>query len=127
MTDLAGRPGLGPKPGKPPKKPRKAVRKISAKRAAYLASAARVEGLAHMGRVAQLPCLVCGAWPVEVHHEGSPRSDMNVLPLCDKHHRREFGLGAFHYSPKAFYAMHGDSNELLTRVADMLARNEWSK
>ena len=121
MTDLAGRPGLGPKPGKPPKKLRKPVRKISAKRAAYLASAARAEGLAHMGRVAQLPCMVCGAWPVEVHHEGFPRSDMNVLPLCDKHHRREFGPGAFHYSPKAFYAAHGESAELLARVKIALA------
>lgn len=73
-----------------------------------------------MARVAALPCLVCGYWPVEVHHEGKPRSDMNVLALCARHHRREFGPGSFHYSPSAFYAMHGSSAELLARVAAML-------
>ena len=73
-----------------------------------------------MGRVAQLPCLVCGAHPVEVHHEGKPRSDFNCLPLCPRHHRQQFGPGAYHYSPKAFYEAHGSSAELLARVAKIL-------
>ena len=120
MTDLAGRGPLGQKPPKTPRKARKPIPKISAKRKAYMASQARVDGLAHMARVAQMPCLVCGAWPVEVHHEGKPRSDMNVLPLCPAHHRREFGPGAYHYSPKAFYAAYGSSSDLLARVAKML-------
>ena len=100
---------------------RKAVRKLSKRREAYLASPERKEGLAHMDRVAMLPCLVCGAWPVEVHHEGEPRCDMNVLPLCPRHHRREFGVGARHYSTKAFHDEHGDSSMLLAKVRDMLA------
>lgn len=75
----------------------------------------------HMANVALLPCLVCGARPVEVHHEGEPRSNMNVLPLCPRHHRREYGPGAYHYSKRAFYAAHGSSEELLGRVAKMLA------
>jgi hypothetical protein len=75
----------------------------------------------HMAAVAALPCLACGVHGVEVHHEGKPRSDMRVLPLCPRHHRREFGPGAYHYSPKAFYAEHGDSRLLLAKVADMLA------
>lgn len=75
----------------------------------------------HMAAVAALPCLVCGVHGVEVHHEGKPRSDLRVLPLCPAHHRREFGPGAYHYSPKAFYAEHGDSKLLLAKVADMLA------
>jgi hypothetical protein len=119
--DLAGRPPLGPKPPKKPKGPRKPIPRQSAKRKAYLASDARVEGLAHMERVAALPCLVCGAWPVEVHHEDTPRSDFNVLPLCPPHHRREFGPGAYHYSPKAFYALHGTSEGLLGKVSRILA------
>ncbi len=73
-----------------------------------------------MAMVAQLPCLVCGAWPVEVHHEGFPRSDMRCLPLCPRHHRREFGPGAYHYSPGAFYALHGSSQQLLDAVSDKL-------
>ncbi len=74
----------------------------------------------HMTAVASLPCLVCGAWPVEVHHEGTPRSNHRVLPLCPRHHRREFGPGAYHYSKRAFYDAHGTSDELLTRVAKAL-------
>ena len=122
MGSLLGLPPLGQKQPKPEKKPRKPVRKISAKRAAYLASDERQEAKKHMEVVAMLPCLVCSAWPVEVHHEGKPRSDMNVLPLCSKHHRREFGPGAYHYSPRAFYAEHGDSDKLLKNVSEMLLR-----
>jgi hypothetical protein len=122
MGDLAGRGPIGLKTGKAPKKPRKPIPKRSRKREAYMRSAARVEGLAHMERVAQEGCIVCGARPVEVHHEGKPRSDMNVLPLCPPHHRREFGPGAYHYSPKAFYALHGSSEELLARVDRLLGK-----
>lgn len=75
----------------------------------------------HMGRVKQLPCMICGVTGVEVHHEGKPRNDMRVLPLCPPHHRREFGPGSYHYSPKAFYEAHGDSKFLLAKVADMLS------
>jgi hypothetical protein len=78
----------------------------------------------HMAAVAALPCIVCGCWPIEVHHEGKPRSNMRVLPLCPRHHRREFGLGAYHYSPRAFYAAHGSSEELLSRVDRMLAETD---
>lgn len=134
--NIAGKPPLGLKAPKSPDDPaikrarRKALRRMSAKRAAYLTSEERQEGLAHMGRVAMLPCLVCGAWPVEVHHEGKPRCDKRVLPLCAPHHRREFGRGAYHYSPRAFYAAHGDSRLLLAKVADMLAgefNSPWGK
>lgn len=130
VGDLAGRGPIGQKQPKAPKAKRKAMPRVSAKRRAYLASAERQEGLAHMARVAELPCLVCGAYGVEVHHEGKPRSDKRVLPLCARHHRREFGVGAYHYSPRAFYEAHGDSKFLLAVVADMLAGewiNPWGK
>ena len=78
----------------------------------------------HMDAVASLPCLVCGCWPVEVHHEGKPRSNMRVLPLCPRHHRREYGSQAYHYSPRAFYDAHGTSDELLSRVARMIAQTD---
>ena len=121
VGDLAGKGPIGLKEPKVAKARRKALRAISKKRAAYLASEERQTGLAHMARVAALPCLVCGYWPVEVHHEGEPRCDMRVLPLCPQHHRREFGPGAYHYSKRAFYAEHGDTKFLLAKVADMLA------
>lgn len=48
-----------------------------------------------MDRVAQMPCLVCGAWLVELHHVTGqatrigrlPRRHDRVVPLCDRHHR----------------------------------------
>ena len=48
-----------------------------------------------MGLVAQLPCILdgCGVWPVELHHCAHGRysqrraSDLDVIPLCPKHHR----------------------------------------
>jgi len=48
---------------------------------------------AHMGRVAQLPCCLCGVHGVEVHHlrEGqgmSQRADnFLTIPLCPSCHR----------------------------------------
>lgn len=97
VGDFGGKGPLGQKAPKPPKKQRKAIPKRSKKRLEYLASQERQDGLAHMAEVAQLPCMVCGAWPVEVHHMPDPRSDMRVLPLCRPHHKREYGPGSFHY------------------------------
>ncbi|MDZ7905706.1 MAG: hypothetical protein U5N55_07995 [Cypionkella sp.] len=85
-------------------------------------SAARADGLAHMARVARLTCLVCGAHPVEVHHLPDPRDDLRTIPLCPRHHRREWGAGSYHYSRRAFNDLHGSDAELLDRVAIALAR-----
>jgi hypothetical protein len=120
MADLGQRGPLGQKKPKAERGKKKGLPRVSKKRAAYLSSPERESGKTHMGRVAQLPCLVCGAQPVEVHHEGKPRSDMNCLPLCPPHHRREYGVGAYHYSPKAFYTAHGPSEELLAKTMLML-------
>lgn len=117
---FARRGPLGLKQQKPERAKKKGLPRVSKRRAAYLGSPEREAGKTHMGKVAQLRCLVCGAWPVEVHHEGKPRSDMNCLPLCPRHHRREFGLEAYHYSPKAFYAAHGNSKDLLEKVRIMI-------
>jgi hypothetical protein len=123
MPDLAGRGPLGQKPEKPPSKPRKRIRPVSPKRAARKAKEASEGARDYMARVALIPCLICGAWPVELHHEAKPRSDWNVLPLCPAHHRREYGPGAYHYSPRAFYAAHGSSAELLAKVARLLGKS----
>ena len=43
---------------------------------------------AHMDKVAQLPCMICGARPVVVHHcicgrySQSKMSDFDTIPLC---------------------------------------------
>ena len=121
MSDLAGRGPLGQKAPKQPKGPRRAIPARSKKRLAYLASKERQDGLAHMAKVAQLPCLACGAWPVEVHHLPDPRSDMRVIALCPAHHRREYGPGAYHYSPSAFHDLHGNAEHLLKLTEIALA------
>ena len=123
MVHLGGKGPLGLKPDKKPKEPRKGLPRQSEKRKAYMASQERVEGLAHMAEVAQEGCIVCGARPVEVHHATKPRNDKEVLPLCPLHHRREFGPGAIHYSPKAFHAEHGTVKELLARVDEAIKRH----
>lgn len=120
MPDLARRGPIGLKTGKPAKRPRKPIPRMSAKKRAHKAAERALGASEHMAWVKSLPCLVCGCYGVDVHHEGKPRSDFNVLPLCPPHHRREYGPGAYHYSPKAFYALHGSSAELLARVAKMV-------
>ena len=51
----------------------------------------------HMAKVAQMPCLVCGA-QATVHHvtaqiEGGriPRRHDRVVPLCPRHHQIQHG------------------------------------
>jgi len=52
----------------------------------------------HMARVAELPCCLCGAMPVELHHirEGvgmaQRQGNMLVIPLCVEHHRGKTGV-----------------------------------
>lgn len=115
---LTGRPPYAK--GQNADRPRKGLRQVSAKRAKLKATEKADGAWQHMERVKELPCLVCGVHGVEVHHEGTPRSDWNVLPLCPPHHRREYGPQAYHYSKRNFYAAHGTSEELLAKVAKML-------
>lgn len=71
---------------------------------------------AHMERVAKLPCLVCGAWPVQLHHvSGSshvmgrlPRSHELVVPLCPAHHQIQHGPkeSVEALGHRGFYKMH---------------------
>ena len=53
----------------------------------------------HHARVALLPCLVCGSWPVDVHHVVGladapgrlPKRHDRVVPLCKRHHDVQHG------------------------------------
>ena len=125
MSNLAGKPPLGLNDRDKPKEPktRKPVRKVSRKREAYLASQEREAGKAHMAKVASLPCVCCGYWPVEVHHckSGGPRSDMRVIPLCHNHHR---GPEGFHTQRETWEGLYGLDADYLPVVADMIA-GEW--
>lgn len=78
----------------------------------------------HMARVAALPCVLCGYWPVEVHHCISGRfgqskaSDFETIPLCYADHRGPQGI---HASKREWEARNGFDHEFLPVVADMLA------
>ena len=84
----------------------------------------RTRSAAHLAKVAALPCIVCGAWPVEVHHirngygMGQRASDLETLPLCAPHHRTS--LDAFHAGPRSFEARYGTERELLAKVLELL-------
>ena len=76
----------------------------------------------HMARVAQLPCVICGRWPVEVHHcihdrYGQRRSpDTETIPLCRDHHQ------LLHADKRAWREAHGPDHGFLDGVARAIAK-----
>ena len=74
-----------------------------------------------MGLVAQLPCLCCGATPVQLHHAIHGRfsqgksSDFDTLPLCPAHHRM------LHDQPRVWRAAYGLDCDMLDRVRRQVA------
>lgn len=80
----------------------------------------------HLALVASLPCAVCGATPVEVHHlrsgqgMGQRSGHFRTIPLCPTHHRTGgFGV-ALHAGSREFQRHHGTEEELLAWVLSML-------
>lgn len=76
----------------------------------------------HMSLVAQLPCVICGATPVELHHVAHGRfsqrraSDMDVIPLCPTHHRFRTDRG------ETWAQMYGFDTEYLPAVRAAVER-----
>ncbi|QDP67214.1 MAG: hypothetical protein GOVbin7368_5 [Prokaryotic dsDNA virus sp.] len=93
----------------------------SKKRAAYRASEAGREGLAHMLRVKALPCVICGAPPPsEAHHcrsGGMARDDMATIPLCKRHHT---GSEGYHTMKRTWEARYGPDHGFLPLVRRLL-------
>ena len=81
------------------------------------------EGRKHMSRVASLPCVCCGYWPVSVHHcisgrYGSRKApDTETIPLCFNHHQGPEGI---HTDKSAWEAKYGKDHEYLDSVKDQL-------
>lgn len=49
----------------------------------------------HMAKVKELPCVICGNWPVDVHHIthcGRRLGHKYTLPLCFDDHRGDRGF-----------------------------------
>ena len=76
----------------------------------------------YKSRVADLGCIVCGA-PAMLHHPrfcagmGQRSSDWLVIPLCDRRHHQNGGLGtAIHAGQHIFEQNHGTEAQLLAKV-----------
>lgn len=83
-------------------------------------------GKRHMARVAALPCILCGAMPVEVHHirEGQGAAqrahDTLTVPLCPDCHRGPNGIHGL--GRKGFYTRYNrDELDLLAETLERLA------
>lgn len=69
-----------------------------------------------MAKVAQLPCVICASWPVEVHHVAHDRystrkaSDFDTIPLCKRCHRK------LHADKAAWREAHGPDHGYLEAV-----------
>lgn len=100
---------------------RSPLRKVSPKRAAYRASKAGRDGIAHMMRVKAMPCVACGrAGPSEAHHcrsNGMARDDMKTIPLCIPCHR---GPQGYHLDKANWHAKHGPDYGFLPVVNALL-------
>ncbi|AEZ50835.1 hypothetical protein DC1_00016 [Burkholderia phage DC1] len=88
-------------------------------------------GLIHMGRVAELGCIVClnlrlGRSPAECHHArcfaggGQRSTDFHAIPLCPLHHRLGGAGVALHAGRQSFARNFGTEPELLLQVLRML-------
>ena len=124
---LTGQPTIGLKPDKPEpsSKARKPIRKVSKKRAAHQRSPEGKAELAWMGRVKQLPCVICDAPPPsDAHHLMHGRygnrkpSGYNTIPLCKNCHQD--GPEAFHKGKKTWKAKHGPDYGFLPLVRALL-------
>ena len=75
----------------------------------------------HLDAVAALPCIICGATPVHVHHLNAHgmglRSDhFHTLPLCHYHHQAGPFGHAIHNGKRTFELNYGTEQELLGKV-----------
>lgn len=80
----------------------------------------------HMDKVAQMPCMACGAHPVELHHPrrgmgmSQRASHFDVLPLCPAHHRTGGHGVALHAGQKTWESIYGTEAELLERLRGLM-------
>lgn len=82
-------------------------------------------GRRHMSRVAELPCALCGAHGVHVHHiregvgMGQRQSDFLTIPLCPSCHT---GKGGVH-GDKTMLRLHKkDELDLLAYTIESISR-----
>lgn len=75
----------------------------------------------HLSRVASLPCLICGAKPVHIHHVrryGETRKHDQVVPLCLNHHMGAEGIHTL--GKKLWELRYMTQDQMLTITAERL-------
>lgn len=87
----------------------------------------------HMGRVAELGCIVCKKFhgvysPALIHHITTMRSGFGsrskhteVLPLCFNHHDAKIKGVSIHEGVKVWEEKYGTQKELLKEVNDLIS------
>lgn len=77
----------------------------------------------HLEKVAQQPCMVCGAWPVQVHHietgMGRKKDHLRVISLCYRHHQGEDGLHTI--GRKAWVQRYGREVDLMAKMLERMS------
>ena len=72
----------------------------------------------HYEKIARMPCMVCGARPIQIHHitgagMGLKANDNETIPLCELHHLSG-GYGvAVHSGVKAWEKNFGTQKDML--------------
>lgn len=79
----------------------------------------------HMALVASIPCCVCGAMPVNVHHIrtgqgiGMKASSFETIPLCYNHHQGKEGIHAI--GTKTWQKKYGSELDFLNETQQRIA------
>jgi len=79
----------------------------------------------HMGRIAAMPCCLCGDRPVHVHHiregeaagAGQKAKDFLTIPLCPDCHTGPLGV---HGDKTVIYAAGKNEHDLLAETLERL-------
>jgi hypothetical protein len=90
-----------------------------------VAKAPTAEQKRRWNKIAQLPCLVCGAWPVTLHHlytgGGGRKNHDKIAPLCYFHHIGAEGIdGRQKYSKKTWQQKYMTEAEMEAMVHVLL-------
>ena len=83
-------------------------------------------GKLYMGYVAKLPCVICGDWPVHVHHvicgrySGKKATDTETIPLCPTCHQQ--GPLAIHNGKASWVKRNGPDTAFIDAVRAQVER-----
>lgn len=114
MSNLTGKPPMGQKGDRAAKGAGRGLQRSRIK--AKPPKPHTAEESARLSFIAAQPCVICGRWPVEVHHCKSGRYSQKraphnkTIPLCYDHHRGDAG---FHTNQRLWESLYGPDTDYL--------------